>query len=168
MSESTTEGQEARRHIIKRPRLTRLLDETSARVILLVAPAGYGKTTLAREWLATAHPETAWYRATQASTDVAALAAALAEAFSQLIPGAGARMRGRLHGFDAPERNAAALGAMLLEDLRASDQRLGLAIDDYHLLAVSEASERFVQSLASAENLSLLITSRQRPTWIAA
>src|SRR5438270_1895983 len=77
-----------RRHIIKRPRLTRLLDETSARVILLVAPAGYGKTTLAREWLATAHPETAWYRATQASTDVAALAAALAEAFSQLIPGA--------------------------------------------------------------------------------
>ena len=41
-----------RDHIIKRPRLTRLLDETEARVILLVAPAGYGKTTLAREWLA--------------------------------------------------------------------------------------------------------------------
>ena len=36
-----------RDHIIKRPRLTRLLDETEARVILLVAPAGYGKTTLA-------------------------------------------------------------------------------------------------------------------------
>ena len=42
-----------RRHIIERPRLTRLLVETSAQVIMLVAPAGYGKTTLARQWLAT-------------------------------------------------------------------------------------------------------------------
>ena len=42
----------ASRHIIERPRLTRLLDETTARVIMLVAPAGYGKTTLARQWLA--------------------------------------------------------------------------------------------------------------------
>jgi replication-associated recombination protein RarA len=41
----------SQRHIIKRPRLTKLLDEADARVILLVAPAGYGKTTLAREWL---------------------------------------------------------------------------------------------------------------------
>jgi ATP/maltotriose-dependent transcriptional regulator MalT len=41
----------ARRRIIKRPRLTRMLDESGARIILLVAPAGYGKTTLAHEWL---------------------------------------------------------------------------------------------------------------------
>jgi ATP/maltotriose-dependent transcriptional regulator MalT len=38
----------ANRHIIERPRLTRLLDETTARVIMLVAPAGYGKTVLAQ------------------------------------------------------------------------------------------------------------------------
>ena len=36
-------------YIIKRPRLTKLLDESEARIILLCAPAGYGKTTLARE-----------------------------------------------------------------------------------------------------------------------
>ena len=32
--------------------MTRLLDESPARVKMLVAPAGYGKTTLARQWLA--------------------------------------------------------------------------------------------------------------------
>src|SRR5436305_1542807 len=43
-----------RRHIIERPRLTRLLDEADARILMLVAPAGYGKTTLARQWVETA------------------------------------------------------------------------------------------------------------------
>ena len=51
----------ARRYIIKRPRLTRLLDNANARVLMLVAPAGFGKTTLAREWVGDrAH---VWYAA---------------------------------------------------------------------------------------------------------
>ncbi|HET7647958.1 MAG TPA: hypothetical protein VFK17_05260, partial [Gaiellaceae bacterium] len=32
------------RRIIERPRLIKLLDETNAHTILLLAPAGYGKT----------------------------------------------------------------------------------------------------------------------------
>ncbi len=68
----------AQSHIIKRPRLTKLLDDSGARLILLVAPAGYGKTTLARQWLAAYRRPVAWYRATPASADVAALATGLA------------------------------------------------------------------------------------------
>src|SRR6266550_2174905 len=69
-----------RAHIIERPRLTRLLDQTQARVIMLVAAAGYGKTTLARQWLKDkAH---AWYSTTSASSDVAALVLGLARALS--------------------------------------------------------------------------------------
>jgi ATP/maltotriose-dependent transcriptional regulator MalT len=39
--------------------LTRLLDRVTARGSLLVAPAGYGKTSLAQEWLQTKEP-VAW------------------------------------------------------------------------------------------------------------
>src|SRR5258708_24693054 len=67
--------------IIKRPRLTKLLDESEARIILLVAPAGYGKTTLAREWLS-GREGVAWYSGRPAMADVAALAADLATAFA--------------------------------------------------------------------------------------
>ncbi len=63
----------ARRYIIKRPRLTRLLDNANARALMLVAPAGFGKTTLAREWVAD-RPHV-WYRGTTATADVAALIA---------------------------------------------------------------------------------------------
>ena len=80
-----------RRHIIERPRLTRLLDETDARVVMLVAPAGYGKTTLARQW--TAHRKHGWYAGGAASADVAALALGLVAATQALLPDAGSRLR---------------------------------------------------------------------------
>ena len=52
MGEGTaTQSQVRRRRIIERPRLTTLLDESQGRIKMLVAPAGYGKTTLARQWL---------------------------------------------------------------------------------------------------------------------
>ncbi|MCP9488186.1 MAG: hypothetical protein MSC30_20285, partial [Gaiellaceae bacterium MAG52_C11] len=74
------------RRIIERPRLTRLLDESTARIKMLVAPAGYGKTTLARQWLATSVHPFAWFAATPSSVDVAALAMGLHRAVSSAHP----------------------------------------------------------------------------------
>src|SRR5947209_18154271 len=74
--------------IIKRPRLTKLLDDTQARIILLVAPAGYGKTTLAREWSSQRGRHALWYRASASASDIAAIAQAFARAIAPVSPGA--------------------------------------------------------------------------------
>src|SRR5437763_14913229 len=79
------EASRAGRRIIERPRLTRLLTESESRVLLLVAPAGYGKTTLARQWLGAENHT--WSRATRASSAVAALALGLADAATAVRPG---------------------------------------------------------------------------------
>ncbi|MGH3129089.1 MAG: hypothetical protein ACRDPX_14300, partial [Gaiellaceae bacterium] len=50
-----------RRRIIERPRLFALLDESKARVRTLVAPAGYGKSTLADQWVARDGRRGAWF-----------------------------------------------------------------------------------------------------------
>ena len=50
------------RRIIERPRLLNQLEETDARTILLIAPAGYGKTTLLRQWADGTSPD-CWYTA---------------------------------------------------------------------------------------------------------
>ncbi len=63
-------------YFIERPRLTQLLDEATAPVIMLIAPAGFGKTTLARQWLAPRRR--GWYRGSPAAADVAALSVGLA------------------------------------------------------------------------------------------
>jgi LuxR family maltose regulon positive regulatory protein len=155
-----------RRRIIKRPRLTRMLDEGGARIILLVAPAGYGKTTLAREWLD--ERRAAWYQGGPASADVAALSVGLATAAAEIVPGAGDRMRQRLRATDRPEEDAQILAEMLAEDLAEWPDDAWLAIDDYHFASGSAACEVFVEEISSAPSLRLLVTSRRRPGWATA
>jgi LuxR family transcriptional regulator, maltose regulon positive regulatory protein len=156
----------SRRRIIKRPRLTRMLDEGGARIILLVAPAGYGKTTLAREWLA--DRRAAWYHGGPASADVAALAVGLATAAAEIAPGAGDRMRQRLRATDRPEEDAQILAEMLAEDLAEWPEDAWLAIDDYHFASGSAACEIFLEEVSSAPSLRLFVVSRRRPRWATA
>lgn len=143
-----------------------MLDESGARIILLVAPAGYGKTTLAREWLE--DRRAAWYYGGPASADVAALAVGLATAAAEIVPGAGDRMRHRLRATDRPEEDARILAEMLAEDLAAWPEDAWLAIDDYHFASGSAACEAFVDEISSAPFVRLLVTSRQRPGWATA
>ena len=155
-----------RRHA-HRPRLTALLDEATAQSILLTAPAGYGKTTLAREWLQ-GRDDVAWYRATSASADVGAFSVGLADAVAPLVPGAGERVRQRLRVGDATERLARPLAELLSEDL--DDWPAGglVILDDYHLLAESTSVEDFLDWLLTLAPIRVLVTSRRRPGWATA
>jgi LuxR family maltose regulon positive regulatory protein len=153
-----------RRHIIRRPRLTRLLDECEARVILLVAPAGYGKTTLAREWLEESRrPLWVWMR--RESADVAAIAASVAAAVSTLLPGAGRGLAARLRATAGPRAAPELLADLLAADLQPWPSEAWLALEDYHHLAESPDAESFVDHLVRTTDVNVLVTSRVRPTW---
>jgi DNA-binding NarL/FixJ family response regulator len=165
-AEATAAIGASRRRTIKRPRLTRILDECGARIILLVAPAGYGKTTLAHEWLDS--KPAAWYRGSPASADVAALAIGLANAAAEVVPGAGERMRQRLRATDRPDEDAQILAEMLGEDLTAWPEDAWLVIDDYQFAMDSPASEDFVETLLNEIGARVLIGSRRRPRWATA
>ena len=158
-------GQEipaGRRHIIERPRLTRLLDETSAKVIMLVAPAGYGKTTLARQWL-TDKPH-AWYQATAESADLAALGVGITEIAGDLARPVGTRFRESLRA----HRDVVAESAceFLAADLERWPPGAWLAVDDYHRL--SDDAKDAIERLSHMPAMHLLITSRRRPRWATA
>ncbi|MGB2874638.1 MAG: AAA family ATPase, partial [Gaiellaceae bacterium] len=153
-----------RQHIIERPRLTRLLDETSARVIMLVAPAGYGKTTLARQWLQN-RPH-AWYQGSAASVDVAALALGLADAAERLVPRFGRRLREWLPTSREPEREVDVIVELLEEGFVTWPNQAWIVIDDYHFLATK--AEELIRRLFADGNIRLLLTSRRRPAWCSA
>jgi len=156
----------ARRYIIKRPRLTRLLDKANSRVLMLIGPAGYGKTTLAREWAA--ERKHVWYQGTTATADVAALAAGLSAVVSELIPEAGSRMVHRMRATGTPEEEVDVLAELLAEDLASWPDDAWLVFDDYQFAMEARAPERFMEVLVRDAPVRLLLTSRKRPSWASA
>ena len=156
----------ARRYIIKRPRLTRLMDNANARVLMLIAPAGFGKTTLAREWAG--ERRHVWYRGTTATADVAALIAGLAAAISEVIPDAGARAVSRMRAAGTPEQDVDILADLFAEDLAEWPDDAWLVFDDYQFAMEAKAPERLVDLLLRKTPIRVLLTSRKRPTWATA
>jgi LuxR family transcriptional regulator, maltose regulon positive regulatory protein len=147
---------------VPRPRLTRVIDESAAQVVLLVAPAGYGKTTVAQEWVA--GKPFAWYRPTAASADLAAFAAELAGAASTIVPHAGGRLAVRLQ--EGP-LGAAAAADLLAADLGDWPPDAWLVIDDYHH-AQTPAVDAFLDRLLERTSVRLLVATRSRPAWATA
>jgi len=154
------------RRIIERPRLTCALDLSSARIRMLVAGSGYGKTILLEQWAPRDGRVVGWFRARPSATDVAVVARGLARATSIVVPRAGTRMLERLGITQDPEREGVLLAEMLAEDLGSWPDDGLVVIDDYHHLAESEATERFVETLAGAAPVGLLLASRVRPVWV--
>ena len=156
------------RRIIPRPRLTKLLDESPARIKLLVAPAGYGKTTLAQQWLDVSERRDVWYRGGPASADVAALAAGIAIAASEIVPDAGTRMRERLRVSQSPADDVEILAELFSDDVASWPKDAWLVIDDYQFAMDSAASERFVELFVQRTAVQVVLASRLRPTWATA
>lgn len=150
-------------HIIKRPRLTTLLDESEARIVLLVAPAGYGKTTLAREWLEGTEG-VAWYSGRPAMADVAALASSMAGTFGADDDSRAAAVE-RIEILAAKGQRPAFLARAVAAGI-PSDCHV-LVIDDCHHSSSSADSEAFLAELILHTALRVVITSRIRPSWIA-
>ena len=153
--------------IIKRPRLTKLLDESRARIILLLAPAGYGKTTLAREWVGGFRQGVAWYSASPASADVAALATGLAVELDLALGDLDGPCAARLSALAAVQQKPDPLARVLASSRAEWPKQLIVAIDDYHHLDSSTAAEEFVGALAKLLPATFVITTRTRPAWCA-
>ena len=130
---------------------------------MLMAPAGFGKTTLARQWLAPRRR--GWYRGSPAAADVAALAVGLARSAGSIVPDAGRRMGERLRATGTPEKDVEPLAELLAEDLADWPEDAWLAFDDYQFACESPFAEEFVERVLALCPLKLFLTSRKRPSW---
>ena len=161
-SVATTGG----RRIIERPRLLKLLDDTTARTILLIAPAGYGKTTLARQWVegqTGAH----WYTARAGSADIAQLVMGLAEALDPAVSGLHEYASQLVRAMPNPTLNAAEIAEGIANfggDLVA----VTIVVDDHHVIAENETASAMLRTLQERLGFRLVVTSRLRPTWATA
>ena len=132
---------------------------------MLVAGAGYGKTTLAEQWAAQTR-QVAWVRAKRSSADVAVLARQFAAAAAEILPGSDHRLCERLNATADPADELDVLVDLLSRDMAAWPDDAWIIVDDYHLLKESATAEAFVESLIQQSPVQVLIATRDRPTWI--
>jgi LuxR family transcriptional regulator, maltose regulon positive regulatory protein len=151
--------------IVDRPRLRELLDRAPSSTIVLCAPAGYGKSTLARQWLAANNLHGAWYQCTRASGDLACLATGLARAIADATGTTFMPLIERLRVTDRPQDEGEVLAEIFLDSLAERPNNLMLVLDDYHLAALNLAAEDFVGRLLVGTELRALVATRTRPRW---
>jgi ATP/maltotriose-dependent transcriptional regulator MalT len=151
------------RRIIERPRLIKLLDESEARIILLLAPAGYGKTTLARQWAKTLNA-VVWVTLTPAHRDVVTLAEDIATGIEALGGKSTEFIREYLRAQTNPQRAAHGVALALAKQMNEVGVQW-LIVDDCHEIdGASEAGE-LISTVVDRLHGRMLFASRVRPSW---
>jgi LuxR family maltose regulon positive regulatory protein len=151
------------RHIIERPRLLEILEGATARIILLTAPAGYGKTTLARQW-ARRRPNVVWCSCTPASADPAALALTIAREIEAFAPDDARRIRTFLRS-SRGEIDVSALADRIVSGMSAWPDGGWLFVDDHHLIPRMTGGAQLLEEIAAASPATVMMAGRFRPEW---
>jgi LuxR family maltose regulon positive regulatory protein len=122
-----------RSNLVPRPRLIEHLNAgLGQRLILISAPAGYGKTTLIVEWLLSTKMPAAWVSLDEGDNDPIRFFEYCVSAIQIIFPEVG---KTTLVMLQSPQRPAIeALLSLLINDLVGMSHPFFLVLDDYHVI----------------------------------
>lgn len=148
------------KQIIERERLNAIIHQTIAKLIIVQAPAGYGKTTLLSSWFQQLETTVAWYTVDQTDNDPIRYWKYLIHAIGHsLQPEATSRIDSILHA--QPQLPLEYLVDSLLNELSLSTEKIHIMIDDYHHIhnvAIHQTMIRLIDFLP--EHCFIYLTSR--------
>ena len=151
--------------LVPRPRLAQRLDEGRGRgVVLVCAPAGYGKTVLLAEWVRRGRHPVAWLSLDAGDNDPARFWRHTVAALDRLRPGISERL-GPLLGPPAPPSFEPLVTALINEVAGQPDaDEALLVLDDYHVINSQLVHESLGFLLEHRPpGLHLALTSRSDP-----
>lgn len=118
---------------VSRARLINCI-QPQRKLTLVCAPAGFGKTTLLAEWVATASTRLmAWVSLDQGDNDPALFWTYLITALHNIQPGLGGQSLSLLQSAQSPAIESVLM--TLLNELTAVEEEVVLILDDYHAIA---------------------------------
>jgi len=149
--------------MVSRPRLLARLNEGLHRKLILIsAPAGFGKTTLISEWLAACERPAAWLSLDAGESDPIRFLTYLVAALQTIAPHIGDEVPGILQSSQPPPPEAVLTA--LLNDLATLPDHSILVLDDYHMIdarAVDQALTFLLEHLPP--QMHLVIATREDP-----
>ncbi|WP_444934282.1 HTH-type transcriptional regulator MalT [Microbulbifer sp. JTAC008] len=150
-------------HALSRPRLLSVLNQChSDQLLLVTAPAGYGKTTLVTSWASQQDNPVAWYTLDASDNEPSQFCRYLVESVHRAT-GNGVPQTHQL--LSAPQRpDPSTLVSHLLSELRGLPSELRIVLDDYHQIDNQQVHDttRFLLRHAPA-GVGIVLTSRSQP-----
>lgn len=150
------------KHVL-RPRLIKRLNESAHRKLILIsAPAGFGKTTLVSEWLAGSGRPAAWLSLDENDNDPARFLSYLIAALQRIQPDIGQAVS-RMLQIPQPPPVEATLTA-LLNDIAGITTPFTLVLDDYHVITAQAIDQALTFWLENAPpQMGMIIATREDP-----
>ena len=160
-----------RRHkdIFTRYRLLSLLNGCLERkLVLVISPAGYGKTSLLVDFAHQKDVSACWYTVDQYDQDLRRFLAHFIAAISLVFSDFGTRSNtalARLDGTD--DQLEAVVNAIVNEIFECIHKDFWILLDDFHVLADRPAINAFLNRMVcrAPENCHLVIASRRQPAF---
>lgn len=151
-------------NLVGRPSLVRRLEEglAQARLTLVSAPAGYGKTTLLAAWLGARKRPCAWLSLDARDDDLARFFAYLSAALQTVDERVGRETSALLAGPHLPSGDL--LTTVLINAVARAGKSFVLVLDDFHVLtnpAIHEAVGRLAEQ--GPAGLHLVLATRADP-----
>ena len=152
-----------RPNVVIRPRLLEQLNEGLHRKLILIsAPAGFGKTTLVSEWVEGIERLAAWLSLDEGENDPTRFLTYLVAALQTIAPNIGEGVLGVLQSPQPPPTET--ILTALLNDLTTLTDHFVLVLDDYHVIdakPIDHALTFLVEHLPP--HMHLVIATREDP-----
>ncbi|MBK0402804.1 winged helix-turn-helix transcriptional regulator [Adhaeribacter sp. BT258] len=132
------------------------------KLMLLSAPAGFGKTTLVSDWIIKQDIRAAWYSIDNNDNDVAGFFTYFIAAIQRLYPEFGKNALNLLHS--PSQLNPEAIVQLLINETLSIPEHFLVVLDDFHLITNQEVLGLFTYFISHVPpNLHLAILTRADP-----
>ena len=151
----------ARLNLVPRQRLTTRLNQSHP-VVLIAAPAGFGKTTLLSEWIPTSPHCVTWLSLDDGDNDPGRFWLYIIAALQRLHTTLGASAQVLLHSL--PSTSLTAVLTTLLNEIADFPNDFALVLDDYHVITHQPIHEALTFLLDHRPpNMRMVIATRADP-----
>ncbi|MFO7633441.1 MAG: LuxR C-terminal-related transcriptional regulator [Caldilinea sp.] len=148
--------------VVRQTLIERLNEGIDRDLTLVVAPVGYGKTTLLAMWVAQTTAPVCWLTLNEQDSDLGVFVGYLLAAIQTRFPSACLQTQSLLESGRTPEIDR--LATLLINEIDDLPQRFVLVLDDYHLIQAAPVHQLLDSILRHPPlQMHLLIASRADP-----